>query len=175
MQNIPTVSQRKICLLGDFAVGKTSLIRRFVEGCFDDQYLSSIGVKISRRIAILPDEKKVNLIIWDVAGGEEFNGKQASYLQGSSAALLVCDLTRKTSLFSLRKYAFRLREIEPESKFMLVANKCDLDDQFELTQDDLAILADELQAAWFMTSAKTGKHVEEAFDKLAKLIVGGAL
>ena len=166
MQKTQTVMQRKICLLGDFGVGKTSLVRRFVEGRFDDQYLSTIGVKISRYSLEDDNERPINLIIWDIAGGEEFSGKHKSYLQGSVAALLVCDLTRNTTLPSLRTYIARMREVEPEANFTLVANKSDLVDEFEMSREDVTALADELGIDSFITSAKEGLFVEDAFKSL---------
>lgn len=166
-----TIAQKKVCILGDFAVGKTSLVRRYVEGRFDEKYLSTIGVQISRRIVDLGDDDKVSLVIWDVAGSEEFNGKQASYLQGAAGALLVCDLTRKTTLASLRKYVAAMRAVAPQAKFVLLANKNDLVEQFELTQEEVALLASELECPWFLTSAKTGEHVEQAFLTLAKALL----
>lgn len=166
-----TIVQKKVCILGDFSVGKTSLVRRYVEGRFDEKYISTIGVQISRRIVDLGDDDKVSLVIWDVAGSEEFNGKQVSYLQGASAALLVCDLTRKTTLASLRMYVAKMRSVAPQARFILLANKNDLLEQFELTQEEVASLANNLQCPWFLTSAKTGEFVEEAFTTLAKALV----
>ncbi len=158
--------QRKICILGDFGVGKTSLVRRYVEGIFDDRYLSTIGVKVSRR-EVDTGERQVNLIIWDVAGSEEFNGKHTSYLQGSAASLLVCDLTRASTLSTLKKYVAKMREVEPAAGFVVIANKNDLTDQFELTMEDVSAFANEIQSPYFSTSAKTGEWVEEAFSQIA--------
>lgn len=166
-----TIVQKKVCILGDFSVGKTSLVRRYVEGRFDEKYISTIGVQISRRIVDVGEDEKVSLVIWDVAGSEEFNGKHLSYLQGSSAALLVCDLTRKTTLVSLRKYVTTMRAVAPQAYFVLLANKNDLTEQFELTQEEVASLAGELECSWFLTSAKTGEFVEEAFTTLAKALM----
>lgn len=87
------VVQRKVCLLGDFAVGKTSLVRRFVDNRFDDKYLSSIGVKVSRKTLNRSDHT-LNLLIWDLVGGNEFSRREIGYLVGAAGALLVCDLTR---------------------------------------------------------------------------------
>ncbi|MFO3797322.1 MAG: Rab family GTPase [Anaerolineales bacterium] len=166
-----TIIQRKVCLLGDFGVGKTSLVRRFVEGRFDEKYLSTIGVQISRRVVTLDHEEKINLVIWDVSGGEEFNGKEISYLQGASGALLVCDLTRKTTLVSLPKYVKAMRAIAPSAKFVLLANKSDLVSQFEMGADEIASMASQIDCPWFITSAKTGEQVEEAFTKLAQALI----
>jgi small GTP-binding protein len=163
-------------MLGDFAVGKTSLVRRFVEGIFDDRYLSTIGVKISRRAVELP-ARPVTLLIWDLAGNEAFNGVQASYLQGAAGALLVCDLTRPTTFAALDGYAHRLRQVNERVELTIAANKADLESQRELdavffTADDhLAELAGELNAAWFITSARTGVGVEAAFAALAQRIL----
>ncbi|MFN3741531.1 MAG: Rab family GTPase [Anaerolineales bacterium] len=166
-----TVIQKKICMLGDFSVGKTSLVRRYVEGRFDEKYLSTIGVQISRRIVELSENEKIVLVIWDVAGSEEFNGKQASYLQGAAGALLVCDLTRRTTLASLRKYVTAMHAVSSQARFVLLANKNDLVDQFELTEEEIISQANEFDCPWFLTSAKTGEHVEEAFTKLAQVLM----
>ena len=113
---------KKICLLGDFAVGKTSLVRRFVYALFDDKYISTIGVKVSRKTVALPREDEVvelTLMLWDLAGSEEFAGIQSSYLHGTTGALLVCDLTRGNTLSSLKKYKERLDDISPNADVVI--------------------------------------------------------
>ena len=88
---------KKICLLGDFSVGKTSLVRRFVHNRFDDQYISTIGVKVSRKTVVLPvadDLVELTLMVWDLAGSQGTTPIAASYLRGAVGAVLVCDLTR---------------------------------------------------------------------------------
>ncbi len=167
------VFQKKICMLGDFAVGKTSLVRRFVEGRFDDRYLSTIGVKVSRRKVFLPEYGEMHLLLWDLAGSEEFTGIQSNYLQGAAGALLVCDLTRRETMQSLRKYAQRLEAVRPGAPVILVGNKKDLADIRQVADADLDALAQELQASWLTTSAKSGENVEEAFALLAKRTLGG--
>lgn len=157
-------------MLGDFAVGKTSLVRQYVEGIFDDRYLSTIGVKISRRTVTLP-RRPVHLLIWDLAGSEEFSGVQASYLQGAAGALLVCDLTRAGTFASLETYASRLQALNSRVALMIAGNKSDLEDQREIEPDRLAELAGRLDAAWFITSARTGVGVEDAFSALAQHMV----
>ena len=88
--------QKKICMLGGFAVGKTSLVSRFVSSIFSDKYLTTIGVKIDRKSVVI-DETTINLVIWDVAGEDEFQTVQRSYLRGSSGYLLVADGTRAST------------------------------------------------------------------------------
>jgi small GTP-binding protein len=160
-------------MLGAFAVGKTSLVRRFVEGRFDDRYLSTIGVKISRRTILLPDSPQVNLLIWDLAGGDEFNGVLSSYLQGASGALLVCDLTRTNTLDLVEFYARRVRELNTHVSITIVGNKDDLIDQREIQAEQIGKMAEKLGGNWFITSAKVGAGVEEAFRAIAERIVGG--
>lgn len=170
------VIQKKVCMLGHFAVGKTSLVRRFVEGRFDDKYLSTIGVKISRK-PVTTDRGVVHLILWDLAGSEEYNGVQTSYLQGASGGLVVCDLTRPETLEGWARYVQRLREVNPSARIVLVANKADLTDQRAISDEELRQAAASLDngiglpAEYWLTSAKTGDNVEAAFRRLAALLL----
>ena len=166
--DISTVIQKKICMLGDFAVGKTSLVMRFVEGRFDERYLSTIGVKVSRRTVELANYPPIHLLVWDLAGSEEFTGVQTSYLQGASGALLVCDLTRKGTLVGIETYAQRLRQVNTKVALILAGNKVDLLDSREIEDSQLAEMADRLKAQWFVTSAKSGNGVAQAFERLAQ-------
>ncbi|MGQ9483351.1 MAG: Rab family GTPase, partial [Chloroflexus sp.] len=104
----------KICLLGEFSVGKTSLIRRFVEGVFDERYLSTLGVKINRRTLHI-DQTEINLIIWDTAGGEKFDQVVQNYYRGAAGAILVCDVTRPETLSALHEYATAFHSASPHT------------------------------------------------------------
>jgi small GTP-binding protein len=172
VNNSTTVIQKKICMLGDFAVGKTSLVRRFVEGRFDDRYLSTIGVKISRRAVELSQYPSIHLLVWDLAGSEEFTGLQTSYLQGASGALLVCDLTRAATCDTLESYAGRLRQVNARVMMIIAGNKADMVEQRVVSDEQLAKLAGKLGATSFLTSAKTGDGVEQAFQSLTRSILG---
>ena len=163
------VIQKKVCLLGDFAVGKTSLVRRFVEGRFDDRYLSTIGVKISRKSLIRPDHT-MNLLVWDLAGGDEHNDNGTGYLRGAAGALIVCDLTRRETLVGLRQYTEQMRHTTAEAQIVLLANKVDLTAERQISPDELTQLADELKCPFLYTSAKTGEGVAEGFEQLAALL-----
>ncbi|MEM8857992.1 MAG: Rab family GTPase [Chloroflexota bacterium] len=165
--------QKKICLLGDFAVGKTSLVRQFVEGRFDDEYLSTIGVKISRRTIQLADEEiTANLLIWDLAGGDDYSKVTSGYLAGASGVAMACDLTRKNTLTMLEIYARQLDKVNKRQLPKIIfANKVDLKEQIEITEDALNQLAENLNASWFFSSAKTGEGVENGFTQLAKLLI----
>jgi len=161
--------QSKVCLLGDFGVGKTSLVCRFVEGRFEDKYLSTIGVKVSRKIIDRSDHQ-LNLLIWDLAGGESFERYEASYLRGVAGALVVCDLTRRDTLKSIHHYADQLRQTNPSTALVFVANKVDLADEVEIRPEDLRSISDKLKVPYLLTSARTGEQVEAAFTILADLI-----
>ncbi len=140
----------KICLLGDSAVGKTSLVRRFVYNLFEDKYLSTIGVKVSRKPVVVPrgdDVAELTLMLWDLAGSEEFDQIRVSYLRGAAGALIVCDLTQRDTLASAREYAAQMRAVNPKAAVLIAANKHDLFDQHVLKQEEVAAAAAELQAS----------------------------
>lgn len=167
----------KVCLLGDFAVGKTSLVNRFVHNAFSDKYLSTIGVRVSRKTVVLPgDDEPVELtmLLWDLAGSEEFDRMRASYLRGAAGALCVHDLSRPETLDSLSAYVQDLRRVNPAAQVVVVSNKSDLlgENNAEVLAEAQA-LAQDLTAPWHVTSAKTGEGVEEAFRHLGRLIIGG--
>lgn len=164
------VVQKKICLLGDFAVGKSSLIRRFVEGRFDDKYLSTIGVKISRKPVELPSGL-MNLLIWDLAGGDEFKDSQANYLRGVAGALIVCDLTRYETLGAFERYAHQVHGVNPEAPLFFVGNKVDLVEERMISDEELMTACLPLGGHYLTSSAKTGVHVEDSFYQLASQLV----
>ena len=163
------VVQKKVCLLGDFAVGKTSLVRRFVDGRFDDRYLSTIGVKITRKPMEL-DEYTLNLLIWDLAGGDDFSKAGASYLRGAVGALLVCDLTRPETLAKLQFYAGQLRDLNADAVLVFAGNKVDLEEERRISDEEITAVCEKLNGRYLETSAKTGLHVEVAFQHLADQI-----
>lgn len=167
---------KKVCLLGEFAVGKTSLIRRFVYDRFDDKYISTIGVKVSRKSIVVPREDDLidlTMMLWDLAGNEEFSEVRASYLRGSSGAVLVCDLTRKDTLEKLINYVTDLRRVSPDAALIIAANKVDLINEHQLTVSDVKEAANKLEAPFHLTSAKDDDGVEELFRHIGKLLVGG--
>jgi len=162
-----SVTQKKVCLLGDFAVGKTSLVRRFVEGRFDDKYLSTIGVKISRK-SLARRYGALNLLIWDLAGNEDFGEVSSSYLRGAAGALIVCDLTRRETLPVFERLATQLRAVAPGAAIVLIGNKVDLVDERAIADADVQAACAALGSPCLLTSARTGENVEDAFLLLAE-------
>lgn len=168
-----TTIQKKICLLGEFGVGKTSLVQRFVEGRFDDKYLSTVGVKISRK-TLKRSYGEMNLLIWDLAGSNGFESTGASYMQGAAGALIVCDLTRRDTLIAFENYARQIRIMNPGIQLVFVCNKADLIHTRDISDMDLLnVLSGLGERNFFLTSAKTGEQVEAAFDHLANNLEEG--
>ncbi len=161
---------KKICLLGSFAVGKTSLVARFVKSIYSDRYLTTVGVKVDKKTMNV-NGREINLIVWDLAGEDEFQKVQMTYLRGASGYLLVADGTRRNTLDSARMLQQRVQEKFGSLPFVLVCNKVDLVDEWEI--DDNAIAECEGQG-WqvIKASAKTGEGVETAFNLLTEKIIG---
>lgn len=155
--------RKKILILGDFSVGKTSLIRRYVDGSFDDRYLSTIGVKISKKL-IKFDDIECELIIWDVEGNTPSKSIPLSYYHGASGAIFVTDITRGETLSTLQEHIDRFMDINPNGKYLIAYNKSDLLNQ---TQRDEFVL----DSYSFLTSAKNSDNVDRLFYKITKDIL----
>jgi small GTP-binding protein len=160
------VVQKKVCLLGDFAVGKTSLVRRFVEGKFDERYLSSIGVTIWRK-SVARTDYMLNFMLWDLAGGDDLGVSGKSYLAGATGALIVCDLTRAETVATATSYAEQLRVTNPGAVVVFAANKMDLVAERAVSDNSLEALRNLFKTSVLLSSAKTGENVESLFDELA--------
>ena len=161
--------QKKICLLGAFGVGKTSLTRRFVDSIFSDAYLTTVGVKIDKK-TVAVNGNSVNLLIWDIAGEDEVSAVRTSYLRGAAGYLLVVDVTRAQTLAVAKSISERVAKEVGDVPFLCLLNKTDVE---EWDISDAHIEEIELQG-WTVlrTSAKTGEGVEAAFSDLARRITG---
>ena len=162
--------QKKICMLGASAVGKTSLVQRYVQGIFNDQYLTTVGVKIDKKPIDL-GEQKVLMMLWDLQGEDRFHKVQMSYLRGTSGYLLVADGTRRETLDRALTLKEEAESVIGDAPFTLLLNKVDLTDDWEIEETMIATLEDR---GWRVvkTSAKTGDHVEETFINLAERMLG---
>jgi len=162
------MTKRKICLIGSFSVGKTSLTRRFVSDEFSDDYLTTMGVKIERR-DLEVDGVDMSLMIWDIAGRDEFARVRSSYLVGAAGYLFVADGTRKETIGEMLEEADDVREKFGDVPAIVLLNKADLTGEWEL--DDAAV--DSLAGRFpvFKTSALTGEGVEEAFIEISRLML----
>ncbi len=162
--------QKKICMLGSFAVGKTSLVRRFVESIYSDVYQTTVGVKIDKKNVKLGD-KEVSLVLWDIYGEDDYQKMRWTYLRGASGYLLVADGTRKATLEKAFTLEQKVREVVGAIPFVFVINKSDLIRDWEL---DSAIESHMAVQGWniLRSSAKTGEGVEESFSLLAQKMLG---
>jgi small GTP-binding protein len=162
--------QKKICMLGSFAVGKTSLVRRFVESIYSDVYQTTVGVKIDKK-NVKVDEKEISLVLWDIYGEDDYQKMRWTYLRGASGYLLVADGTRKTTLEKAVSLEQKVREEVGAIPFVLVINKSDLIRDWEL---DPALESQLAAHGWgiLRSSAKTGEGVEESFSLLTRKMLG---
>jgi len=158
--------QKKICMLGAFAVGKTSLVSRFVKSIFSEKYLTTVGVKIEKKLLSVRDQE-VSLMLWDLAGEDEFLQVRMSYVRGSSGYFLVADGTRRNTLDTMMSLQQRVEESIGQVPFIVLLNKVDLREQWEIND---AAINELTQKGWpvALTSARTGAGVEDAFLVLTK-------
>jgi small GTP-binding protein len=162
---------KKICMVGAFAVGKTSLVARFVDNMYSDKYQTTVGVKISKK-ALHVDDQEWHLLLWDLAGEDDFMQIRTSYLRGSHGYLLVVDGTRRATLDMAVSIQQRIVDAEGAKPFVVLFNKSDLTNEWDMPNNALEELSHK-SWPWLKASAKTGIGVDEAFLTLiAKLKEG---
>ena len=161
----------KVCVVGDFAVGKTSVVERFVTNQFSEKYLSTVGVKIDTKELDFPAlGLKHKLVIWDVAGSEEFGPREMAYLRGASGYIYVADGTRSATLKAVERLHSQISEAYGAIPSVLLVNKRDLQPDWEVSDERFDTLATNYDDA-YRTSAKTGDDVDQAITRLAELII----
>ncbi len=165
----------KILLLGEFRVGKSSMVLRYVEDRFPGDYLATIGANFLVKTVHLPYEGtvyKVGLQIWDIGGHARSSQVGRVFFQGVSGVLLIYDLTRRDTLDKLPLWIDQLKKYSPDARMYLVGNKNDLEEERDVTYEEGELKHKQLNIAkFFETSAKTGEHIQETFEDLAKLLV----
>lgn len=154
---------KKIVLLGHFGVGKTSLIRRYVDSAFSEDYLVTLGVQVKKK-QIQIDDNQINMIIWDLEGNAKVEEMRSSYMLGTDGFLYVFDLTRPITFNNMKENLDLIRKQHPKAPIRVVGNKADLFeagdlDEF-LTKNNLGDIT--------TTSAKEGINVATVFEQLAK-------
>lgn len=172
---------KKVVLLGDSAVGKTSLIRKYVENQFDDSYISTVGAKTSKKTVTIEfrrESVEIVLMIWDVIGAQGYSATQAKHIAGADCAMLVSDLTRPETLQGLADYWIPLlRKISADvlPPIIFLSNKLDLHSGTLPTKESIAsallsldpdnkLTKNPMTISWYPTSAKKGDNVEKAFE-----------
>jgi small GTP-binding protein len=174
-----SVILKKVCMVGDFGVGKTSLVRRFLDRQFSDHYLSTIGVKISRKLLSVysqeTGEQQIQLIIWDIEGETQFQSITPSYVEGATGVIIVADLNRLETIEHISKHIELICSVNSKDIACMVAlNKFDLfkPEKTSALRESLATLETHQQSVQvFQTSAKTGEQVELLFQRLAEILL----
>lgn len=165
----------KIVVLGDSAVGKTSLINQYVEKSFKEDYKPTLGANIIRKDVLIDHiNARVRLILWDLAGQEKYNVIRSMYFQGCVGSLLVFDVTRSSTFESIEQKWLKdfTKYVKKEGAYILIGNKVDLEDQRVVSTEDGRKLADQIKAAAFVeTSARKNQNVELAFKSLVNQIL----
>ncbi|MBN1802770.1 MAG: GTP-binding protein [Candidatus Lokiarchaeota archaeon] len=164
----------KIVILGDAGVGKTSLVNQFVSNTFKADYRGTMGVQIIKKQVVVNDEYTVRLLLWDIAGQDQYEKARNGYYEGASGALLVYDLTRYRSFDNINnKWLKDFRKyVKIDIPYILIGNKADLEQDRAVLMDDAKRLAAEINAIQLIeTSARSGMNVEDAFKKLVRNIL----
>lgn len=164
--------QKKVCMLGGFAVGKTSLVRRFVTNVFSEHYQTTIGVTVEKK-TVTVDHQDVMLMLWDLYGEDEFQHVRESYLRGSSGYILVIDGTRKATLDTARLLQQTVVRTVGPLPFVAIINKSDLRSEWEIDQPVIEQLREQGWSVFF-GSAKLGQGVDELFGRLAAMLLSPA-
>lgn len=168
--------KRKICVLGAFAVGKTSLVQRFVHDRFSEKYLTTVGASVSQKLMPPVRNRRRDadiqplFLIWDIAGLEKMDKVVTNYFHGAHGALAVCDLTRPETFEALMEICDNFRSVCPTAPLIIVGNKLDLVQDEVASVRDLNQLAAKLDSGLMLTSAKSGHQVGDAFYHLAEKI-----
>ncbi len=167
------IMKLKICLVGEGAVGKTSLIKRFVFEAFDGKYVTTLGTKITKKEVMINHPVKgnqynVTMLIWDIMGQKGFRELlQEAYFYGAQGIIAVCDITNKETMMELDGWIDSAFNVTGKVPIVFLANKADLKDKAQFTIDEFNEFASKYERASALTSsAKTGENVEEAFKSL---------
>jgi len=161
--------KKKICMLGAFAVGKTSLVRRYAENLFSEKYQATIGVKVDKKVVTV-EGQTVNLVLWDMAGNDVYHKIKTYYLRGASGYMLVVDKTRTNTLDAALEIHKVAQSVLGKVPCLMLLNKWDLEGKWDIAE---ATIDDLQHSGWevIKTSAKTGLSVDLAFEMLAKKMI----
>ena len=167
---------KKIVLLGDQGVGKTSMIKKYVYDIFEDKYISTLGTKLTSKSVTLDDKNRnrtveIKLMIWDMMGQKEYELFHQSAYTGAQGALIICDITRKETLESIPDWITGLFNTTNQIPIVIIGNKNDLEDQRQFGSEEMKNRIDTFNAPQYLTSAKNGENVEIAFIKLCEDIL----
>ena len=169
----------KICLVGEGAVGKTCLIRRFIHDQFDDRYISTLGAKVSKKELVVDadgEQVNVDMTIWDIMGEKGFRELlKEAYFYGANGILAVADQTRRKTLDDLDDWIDGVEQIVGKVPLLIAVNKSDLVSSAQYGEKDVEQVARAFDCEFLVTSAKSGQNVEEAFRRLSQMVTESQL
>lgn len=172
MRNI----KMKVCLIGEFAVGKTSLIQRYVYDTFSDRYIQTIGAKITKKALLLKYPElstnlDVDLTIWDIMGEKGFRELlKEAYFYGAQGLLAVVDMTREDTYYEIPTWINAVEKVAGTVPTVFLGNKIDLEHSKMVGEEDMKMIGESYQSPYLLTSARTGQNVERAFLEIAQRI-----
>ena len=158
-------------MLGEANVGKTSLVYRFIENKFRENYKSTLGVNLLKKDYSLKEFGDVSAQIWDLGGQESFKSLRKLYLEGANGALVVFDTTREETFEKLHDWIQDFKQARGDEPLVLIGNKVDLKEKIKISDVQAQELANTNNMKYIATSAKTGSNVEDAFIELTKTIL----
>lgn len=165
----------RVVLLGEATVGKTSLLRRFTENVFNEEYKQTIGTTFaSKDVAVIGEDgtkRNVRLVIWDMGGQATYRELRRQFMKGASAAIIAYDVTRPETFMSCNNWFEAFRETCPDAAVIVAANKVDLEEERIVPVEPGWMLRDWFQADYYETSAKTGARVTDVFTKVAEIVL----
>ncbi len=166
----------KICLIGDPEVGKTSLVKRFVLDQFDGDYILTLGAKVMKKVVQINSDGQdytATLLLWDIMGQKHFKIIESVALENVVGGLVVCDMTRKETFDNLKYWIESVWKISHGIPIIILGNKSDLQEEVQVTDKQMKEFSKKFTSTWYLTSAKTGDNVDDAFTKLAEYCLKG--
>ncbi|MGY5872100.1 MAG: Rab family GTPase [Candidatus Thorarchaeota archaeon] len=165
----------RVVLLGEATVGKTSLLRRYTENVFDEEYKQTLGTTFATKDVDVKDNegnvRNVRISVWDMGGQSTYRELRRQYMKGSSAAIIVYDVTKPESFMAMNNWFESFREVCPNAPVMICANKIDLTDKRMVPQEPGTMLRDWFQSEYYETSAKDGTKVTDVFERCAEVVL----
>ncbi|MGQ4871902.1 MAG: Rab family GTPase [Candidatus Thorarchaeota archaeon] len=169
----------RVVLLGEAAVGKTSLLRRFTENVFEEEYKQTLGTTFATKdVKVLCEDgisRSVRLVIWDMGGQDTYKELRRRFMKGASGAVIVYDVTRPETFMAMNNWFESFRETCPAADVVICANKVDLEKERMVPVEPGHMLRDWFQADYFETSAKTGQYVTDVFARIAEIMLNKKL
>jgi small GTP-binding protein len=169
----------RIVLLGEASVGKTSLLRRYTENAYSDEYKQTIGSTFATKDVRLPDKsgtaRPVRLVIWDMGGQSTYRELRRQFMKGSAGAVIVYDVTRPETFMAMNTWFESFHEVCPDAPVVICANKIDLESKRMVPPQPGLMLKNWFQADYFETSAKMGTAVSDVFMRIAQIVLSKAI